>query len=246
MMNTKTNALAIVNAPEWAVKNDGVKKLQEAAVMQLGAIAEMENRAAMGGILAGLTLLRVKASMAHGAFGKWLSQIRTSGANLPKINHRQANYYMSLALVFLERAKVTKPDLLALPGDQMALDLADNHEARAFMEKLRKFTGEHSLNELLIKHDIKAVGLKKELSAKKAREDAVPVTADDLYEQSRDEIGDALLRLETLLLEENRLQYLAGHPELLGVVDSLETLAKKVRKAAAPLLEDAKAAKKKS
>jgi hypothetical protein len=270
----KTSALALVNAPELAVKKDGVQKLQEIAVRQMAAIGEMETRAAMGAVIAGLTLHRVKASMPHGAFGRWVKtiradetdrsaqsdrsaegqirttgsflkntvrQIRTTGANLPPINHRQVNYYMKLALVFLEKAKVTKPDLLALPGDQLTLDLADTHEATQFLGKLHAFTGGRSLNELLIKYDIKSVGLKKELDAEKdAEEPPAALDAGQLYEQARDEIGGAILRLENLLLTENRLQFLVGHDtDLLGIVKSVEALAKKVSKAAKPLLEAA-------
>ena len=252
--DSKNQALVLVNTPEWAVAGDEVKHLQDLAVEQLGAISKMENAAAMGSIIAGLTLHRVKASMKHGTFGKWLDQIRTGGANLEKrpsgsfleVTQRHAQRYMSLALHFLDECKVQLPELLALPGDQLTLDLADGHDHNDLLVKLRKFCGSCSLNELLIKHDIKSVGLKKELTAQKAGEEkaagaaAAPPTPEELYEQSRDEVGSALLRLETLLIEENRLQYLAGHPELRGGVDSLKSLSKKVLKAARPLLKKTK------
>jgi len=248
MMNSteaNSTALALIAAPEWRVRE--VDKLKDAALAQLEAISQMESHAAMGGVLAGLTLHRVKASMPHGEWGKWLRQIGPSGSNL-KVTHRHANRYMALAFEFIKREKPTMPDLLALPGDQTVLELSDNHETKNFLEKLRAFVGECSLNELLIKHDIKAVGLKTKLAAQKAAEEKAageiePPTAEQFYEQSRDEIGTAIERLENLLLKENRLQYLIGRPELRGVVESLETLAKKIRKAAEPLLKEAAAAK---
>ena len=156
----KKHALTVLAAPELTVQKDGVKKLQSAAVAQCAAVNQMESKAAMGAVLAGLTLHRVKASMPHGKFGAWVEQISTSGGNLPAVKKSQANNYMRLALAFVERTRVQKPDLLALPGDQTALELGDSATTRRFMEKLQGFVGECSLNELMIKHGIKGVGLK--------------------------------------------------------------------------------------
>ena len=156
----KKHALTVLAAPELTVQKDGVKKLQSAAVVQCAAVNQMESKAAMGAVLAGLTLHRVKASMPHGKFGAWVEQISTSGGNLPAVKKSQANNYMRLALAFVERTRVQKPDLLALPGDQTALELGDSATTRRFMGKLQGFVGECSLNELLIKHGIKGVGLK--------------------------------------------------------------------------------------
>jgi hypothetical protein len=162
-MSKTNNALALVSQPEFAVAKDGLAKLKEAAVLQASAISELESKAALGAIIAGLTFHRVKASLNHGEFGPWIAQISTSGGNL-NIKKSQANHYMRLAMVFLEKAKVQKPDLLALPGDQMALEVGDGHPARQFFTKAQKFVGDLSLNELLIKHGIKGVGLKTELA----------------------------------------------------------------------------------
>jgi len=61
---------------------------------------------------------------------------------------------------------------------------------------------------------------------------------EQLYLVARDEIGGFLTQGETLLLKENRLQFLASHPEeVRGVVTSLRALADKVEAAAKPLLE---------
>jgi len=168
-----STALVLVNTPEWAVAGDEVRELQDLALAQIDAIAKMENCAAMGAILAGLTLHRVKASMPHGTFMKWCDQIGTSGANL-SVRPRQARNYMRLSLVFLDSCKVQMPELLALPGDQLTLDLADGHDHNDFLAKLRKFAGSNSLNELLIKHGIKVAGLKKASSAKGAEDDEPP------------------------------------------------------------------------
>jgi hypothetical protein len=126
----------------------------------------------MGGTLAGLTLLRVKASMERGRFDGWLAEKeKCTTSALIKPSRRTAYNYMKLAAVFLEKAKVTKPDLLALPGDQLALgEISAEGDTRELFLKLQKFTGNCSLNELLIKHDIKAVGLKTKLDAQRKKE----------------------------------------------------------------------------
>lgn len=213
------NALTLVASPELRVTTNEITKLQDVAVQQVAAISLMETRAAAGAILAGLTLHRVKASLAHGEFGKWLEQMSTNvdiskgsnshrGGNLPKIKRAQVNYYMRLALAFLEKAKVAKPDLLALPGDQTELSIeGTSGPARRFMEKLAGFVGELSLNELLIKYGIKGVGLKTELeageSAKPEGEDIAAFaakTAMDWRRMFTDRVKIAQLPPETLRL----------------------------------------------
>ncbi|OAM89317.1 hypothetical protein OH491_13665 [Termitidicoccus mucosus] len=243
-MNTKSktsNALVLTEAPEWKITGaEALEGLKRAAVDQLAAVGQMENKAAMGGTLAGLTLLRVKASMERGRFDGWLAEKEksTTGGRI-KPSRSTAYNYMKLATVFLEKAKVTKPDLLTLPGDQLTLsEISAEGDARELFLKLQKFTGGHSLNELLIKHDIKSGGLKKEL-AKPAPDDepAPPPTPEEMFEMARDEIGGALERIEHLLIKENRLQHLFDHPdELRGVMESLRLLTEKVEMILEPLL----------
>jgi hypothetical protein len=227
---TTITALAVINSSELKARDHHLQQLQETVVTQLGYMRGLRRQESLRGLFVGLALQRIKASMPHGHFGKWVKK------NVAIFGERYVQFLMKLALVFIDKCNVKKPEILALPGDQteFALDTLQGDERR-FVEKAEKFTGELSLNELFIKYDIKSVGLKKELSAQKGKPE--PLTPEQLYEQSRDEIGGAILRLENLLLTENRLQYLAGHPELPGVVESLETLAKKIRKAATPLLE---------
>ncbi|MFA6962415.1 MAG: hypothetical protein WC205_16795 [Opitutaceae bacterium] len=143
-----------------------VADLQQKAVAQLMAVTELENKAALGAVISGLTLKRVKASLKHGEWISWQSEIRQvepagddlrskthRGAFLPSI--RQCAYYMRLAEVFVDKTKVQLPELLALPGDQLSLDMADSAQARAFAEKLKTFVGDQSLNDLLDRHRIK-------------------------------------------------------------------------------------------
>jgi len=175
MPKPSTHALTILASPELAVAHDGIAKLQAAAVAQVEAVVRSQRFTAQGAILAGLTLHRVKASIPHGSFGGFIAQKLTGINNWkPGTAKVNASYYMRIATLFVERARVTKPDLLALPGDQTTLTLGDTHEARALVAKLEKFVGECSLDELLIKHGIKGVGLKTELMDAAAAE--LPLT----------------------------------------------------------------------
>lgn len=156
MSKTTQHALTLVASPKFAVAKDEIQKLQATAVAQVAAVGQLETKAAMGGTIAGLTLTRVKHSLPHGKFGAWLDQLAAGGA----VKKSQANYYMRLGLVFLEKMRVDLPQLLALPGEQLSLEVGDNHTAKQFLGKLEKFVGDLSLNELLIKHGIKGVGMK--------------------------------------------------------------------------------------
>ncbi|HEY8836678.1 MAG TPA: hypothetical protein VIO16_03150 [Dehalococcoidia bacterium] len=115
--------------------------------------------------MAGLTLHRVKASTPHGKFGSFIEQKLTKvnfwTAGTAKTN---ASYYMRLALAFVEKARADKGALLALPNDATTLDLGDTANAKKLAAALEKFVGDLSLTELLIKHNIKGVGLKTELA----------------------------------------------------------------------------------
>jgi len=112
----------------------------------------------MRAILLGLTLHKVKASLVHGKFTKWIKSKVTLEGNLwtPATTKKNASFFMRLASVAAEKARLTKPELLALPGDQteLTLDTAEG-DARRFVSKITKFIGEKSLNELLRLHGIK-------------------------------------------------------------------------------------------
>jgi hypothetical protein len=168
---SKTTALALVSAPEWRVSGDELKQQQERAIMQFRAMSQMDTQMAAGAVFTGMSLMRVKASLPRGGFDKWKKQkLATANFWTPATAKLNAHLYMSLALEFLAGAKITKPELLALPGDQLALDFGDNHENADFLRKLKRFVGKSSLNELLIKHGIKKG------NTKKTRDDPTDVT----------------------------------------------------------------------
>jgi len=143
-----TNALTLVSDPQFSTAVEFLPKLQRLVEDQLQAVARMERDAALHAIVVGLTLHRIKASLRHGEWGKWQK------ASLEK-KKSQVNYYMRLGLVFLEQAGVTKPDLLALPGESFSLSEVGDGPAKKLFRKAVDFVGDHSLNELLQEHGIK-------------------------------------------------------------------------------------------
>lgn len=136
------------------------EKLVEIARQQIAAIPALENEAAVRAILLGLTLQKLRSAAPHGTWTEQLVQILTSVKIWsPKTAQTNASYYMRLASFFVEKSRVTVPEMLALPGDQteLAIDENSSAQARRFAEKLGKFVGQWSLNELLVRNGIKGV-----------------------------------------------------------------------------------------
>lgn len=231
MSRPATYALTVLAAPELLVGKDHFKRLEAAAVAQCGAVGTLESQAAAGAIIAGITLHRVKASLPHGKFDAWKAQ-KLAKANFwtPSTAKLNANFYMRLALVFLEKSRSAKSELLALPADGKAeLKLDATPAGRKLATSLEKFVGGSSLTELLIKHGIKGVGLKTALSAGAADDDLTPAQK---AEQARNcawqEAWNAVQTLRAALTEPEKIQ-------LINEVKQLETLK-------AELVESAKLA----
>ena len=232
------SALIVLADTKLTVQGDQLAQLQRSAVAQLQAVPQMERQAAAHAILAGMTLHRVKASLPHGEFGKWTAQISTGGGNLPKLGHSQLAHYMKLATVFVGKAKVTAPDVLALPGDQTQLALEGGEgEARNFFGKLSKFVGTKSLNELLGEHGIK--GTKKLGGARATTDDnppppAVP-TAEELAAQAKTELADWMEQGRQLLITDNVCSRLAG-ADVRAFASALDSMLKHWRRGSAAIL----------
>ena len=234
-MSSKPNsltALALINSAEIKATGNDLDLLKQSALQQFLRLRTIRQEETLRGLLLGLTLHRIKASLPYGEFGVFIKG-SSSG-----FGDRWVNYLMRLALVFVEKSRATKPELLALPGDQAELALDGMAGAqRAFTEKAIKFVGELSLAELLEKHGIKET---KKLGGAREAGDRSPVaalTAEQLYLKSRDEASGAIERAESLFLKENILQHLVGHPEEIhGIVHAWRKLADKVEAAAKPLL----------
>jgi len=199
-----------------------ISKLQAVAIEQLAAIPRIEREAALRAILAGVTLHRVKSGLVHGEFRRWLSQMSTSGGHLPAVSKTQVNYYMRLATVALAKTSATKPELLAVLGDQTELSLEPaDANARRFMDKLVKFVGTKSLNELLRDHGIKDG---KKLGGARDKADAeAPIDPEQLAEQAREELSAWHETGRQLLLTDNLCSRLAPD-EILTFDDALDAM----------------------
>jgi hypothetical protein len=223
----------LVQDVKVSAKSTELADIQRATLQQLRIMSGLRREEAFRGLLVGMRLLQIKESIGHGNFMPWVK------ANVTTMGQRWVNYLMRLALFFFAKNRVTKSEFLALPGDQLNLDLKGKEGAqRQMVEKAVKFVGDLSLTELLDKHGIKDTKKLGGARDKKTGADKpAQIDPEQLYLQSRDEISEAIARLENLLLRENRLQHLIGHTEeIRGVIYSLNTLAEKVESAAKPLL----------
>lgn len=231
-----SSALVVLSDQALTYSEEQLPKLQLAALHQLEMVRQLQRESAARAIMAGLTLHRVKASLKHGHFMPWLR------SNLSGSGYSQCNYYMRLASAFVVKGKVTKPDLLALPGDQSELAL-DGGEgaARAFYAKLAAFVGDKTLNDLLDKYGIKDTKAKGGARTPGASNtEPVIVDPETLRLQSMDEIGSALERARNLLIKENRLSHFASHThQVQAIVKGFRDLADEIETAAKPLLSKA-------
>jgi hypothetical protein len=110
---------------------------------------------------------------------------------------------------------------------------------RKIAQAAEKFVGDLSWIELLEQHGIREKGkLGGARTAPAASAKGEAPDPEQLYLFARDEIGRVIQGAEQVLVSENPLQHLVGHPEeLRGTVESLRTLADKVEAAAKPLLK---------
>lgn len=226
-----TTALAILGDRSLSYDQAMLPKIQAAALQQLAEVARLGRERGARAILAGLALCRVKASLKHGQFLPWLK------ANVG-VGKTACNDYMRLALAFVEKAGVSKPDLLALPGDQTNLAIDESDEAqRRFFSKLEKFVGQSSLSELLEKHGIKG---QPKLGGARLPEGQDDESADPeaLAAQKREELSRWVEEGHRLLITENACQHLAPE-DVRGFATGLDALHRTWRGAVKQLLDGA-------
>lgn len=157
-MSEHSKALAVVtgtsgkSAPVHFLKQTGktVAKL-------IGRIHRSEHDTAFFALVVSSLCWQAKANAAHGEFKPW---VRT---HVGERAYRSVAYYMQLGLRFAEKSKITNEEFLQLAT--LNPKGAKSGPAKSAFEKVEKFIGEHSLTELLIKHGVKGVGLKGELTA---------------------------------------------------------------------------------
>lgn len=206
-------------------------KFQAKTVDEIEAVAKGEQDNTVRRVGVGIRLRIIKESLDHGEFKPWLA------ANVKDAGYTQCTYMMRVADAYVAQAGLGRADMLAIANGKAALVPAKKGKPAGKLAKAAaEFVGEKTWGELLAE----VIAAEDNGGPTKTTKPKA-LTADELYERSRDEIGGLLDRAETLFLKENRLQHLVGHPEEInGVVNGLRALADKVEAAAAPILKPAK------
>src|SRR5258708_24967338 len=117
------------------------------------------------------------------------------------VRRRQIQYYMKLALVFLEKSKAAKIEMAALPGDGVEIVDFTSTAAKRFADRATDFVGDLSLTELLEKHNIKGI-------TRGDDDDAEPTPAGAGEQLLFTEISDHLFGLRTGILNRENLMKL--------------------------------------
>jgi hypothetical protein len=215
MSKAQQYALTVLAAPELKYDQAGVAKLTAAIGVEFQAIRQLQREDAARFTILGSMLLRLKHSLpARGGFQAVAQKIICDATGwTPATALKNASLAMRLAMTFIEKAKVSKPDLLALPGDQLTLDVGDNHPAQRFLSKLSTFVGELTRTELLIKHGLTGVGLKTELTDGNGDESGDELTDEQRAQFAREqawlETWTATQQLRASLTEPDKLQLIS-------------------------------------
>jgi hypothetical protein len=230
--HTTTIARATVAHPELKTTDERLAIIQTMAVEHFATMRRIRGDESRHGLAAGMLLLTIKENLGHGEFGTW------ADANIVGFGKTYRAYLMKLALEFIAKMDVSRPELLAVRGDQMELAIEKREALVArFESRVAKFIGDLSLAELFEKHGIKET---KKLGGARDKADATPApepSADQLAAQTRDEIGAAIERLEGMILHEGRLSHvISDHDFLRGVATSLGDIALKADRTIRELL----------
>jgi hypothetical protein len=138
-----TVALATVSHPELKASDQRLALLQNSVIEHFKTMRRIRGDESRHGLAAGLLLWTIKESLPHGEFGAWAE------SNIEGFGKTYRAYLMKLALIFIEKMKVQRPEMLAVRGDQIELAL-DKREALIvrFEERVSKFIGDQPLSVL--------------------------------------------------------------------------------------------------
>ncbi len=229
----KTSSSALVISGALLTNKQQLASFQKKTAKQLALIVRVEGENVARRLCVGLAFHVIKESLDHGEWGPW-----KEAHVLKHMSERQVHYMMAAAAVWLEKARVSKPEVAALPSGNFSLKLKDGASKKLAASAVA-FAAGRTWGELLDEEGIKdgappALGGARKGAAKKGKTQS----AEQLYLFARDEIGTSLTAVERVLVKENMLQHMVDHPEeVAGVVESLRTLADKVEKAAKPLMK---------
>lgn len=229
----KRTAVAVVPDPKPNSQLLRISNLQAIATEQSKLIDRIHEEAALRCVLLGRILREIKDGLAHGQWGPWLKSDFAGSQS-------KANQVMRLSVEIEAAAKLTKVEKLALPANA-TVDLAVQPEdaaARSAFAKMQKLVAGKSFRDLLDEYGIMEKAKLGGARTKGGDAATPPMDGEQLYLFAMDEIGGAIMQAETLLIKENRLQHLVGHPnEIRAVVESLRAMADKVEKAASKILK---------
>lgn len=179
----------------------GATKLGERVAREFAEIPRVERMNASRAVLVGLGLHAVKASLQRGEFEAWKKANLTLGNIWSESTAlKNASFYMRLAIAFVEQAKPSRQELLALTSSNLDLELgAAEAVEQKLMSRVAKFVGERSLNELLVDEGIKSTQGSASAGSKPT---VLPADDDTLAEDA----GQLLMRFDDVLLNPEHIK----------------------------------------
>lgn len=153
-----TDALALLTTTQ--VEQATVNKFSDSVATEFALIPQQERMNAARAILVGIGLHAVKASLKHKQFTPWMEANLTQGKIWTKTTAiKNASFFMRLAIAFVDQAKPTRPEMLAITAaGSVSTDGANAEGMKKIMARIDKFIGDRSLNEMLVDEGIKTSG----------------------------------------------------------------------------------------
>jgi hypothetical protein len=181
--------------------------LIDRANQQYAEIKRGDQSNSLRGIFLGLLFWQIKNEAGHGKF------MAVATERMPDIGQTTRSHYMKLAAVFVEKSRLALPERMNIPDAQLALHLGDaSGIEQEMVRKAIDFVGQLSLHELMIKYEIRAVGLAGKLRDEADAENDVPLPPDEELRRRREQIfgetAEHVMRLHKTLTTADELQYL--------------------------------------
>lgn len=209
---------AVIGAKLTELYNDA--QAAELAILRFGAAfwaVEQTIRATCGAVSGGRGN--------EGGFKLWMR------SHAPEIAETTARRYRDIAEATARKFQIADPvRVFSLPASE--LDQDDQDKRAAVVD----FIANKSMRGLQLELGI--ITPKLGGARTPGEKIALPVlTAEQLANQTSDEVGQAIERIESLLIQQNVLQHMIRRPEFIrGVIEALNGIATRVEKAAKPLL----------
>lgn len=158
MAETKeSKVLAVLTATPAKVQAlHFLKAAGKALTKRIALVRRADHDGSFHALCVGAELWKAKAVSKHGEFKPWIEQ------NVPTSAYRTCADYMKLTQIFAEKAKLTAEEALAM--GKLLPKGAKSGPAKSAAAKLDAFIGDLSVHELMIKHGVRGVGLKAELT----------------------------------------------------------------------------------